>query len=232
MFFFWHASPSCISIPCHFEKYKVFTTHRSWRFIFPSFYFRSLSRKVFHSFQGSFLGLLAKPGTVSLSASVLKGMDSDTLAMCAIWICLCGDRMAPNILFVLLHRGTASASRLGRVRTTDMGRGYARRHLRHNLCLTAQPLSPCKTQNYTVAKLEACVCVCVCVCVCEALGVHLKWGIGIFLAWPTKRPTHYLLQMLFSSFQHFYIQCILYIPARWRTKNRMVVMKEIKLAED
>lgn len=142
----------------------MFTTHRSWRFIFPALYFRSLSRKVFHSFQGSFLGLLAKHGIVSLSASVLKGMDSDTLAMCAIWSCLCGDRMAPNILFVLLHRGTASASRFGTVRTTDMGRGYARRHLRHNLYLTAQPLSPCKTQNYTVAKLEAQVCVRVCVC--------------------------------------------------------------------
>lgn len=59
----------------------------------------------------------------------------------------------------------AGASRLGRVQTTEMGGGHARRHLRHNLHLTAQPLSPCKTQkkkqNYTVAKLEAQVCVCV-----------------------------------------------------------------------
>ncbi|KAK2884561.1 hypothetical protein Q8A73_021035 [Channa argus] len=67
-----------------------------------------------------------------------QGMDSDTLAMCAICSCLCGDRMAPNVLFLLLHRGKASASRLGRVHPADMGRGYARRPLRRVLRLHSQ----------------------------------------------------------------------------------------------
>lgn len=74
--------------------------------------------------------------------------------------------MAANILFLPVHRGMAAASRLGRVRPADMGREYARRRLRRNLCLTAQPLSPCKTENYAVAKLETQVWV--------ALGAHLK----------------------------------------------------------
>lgn len=82
-----------------------------------------------------------------------------THAMCAICSCLCGDRMAPNTLLFLLHRGKARASRLGRVQTADTGRGAARRHLRHNLYLTGQPLSPCTQQNYAVVKLEVRVCV-------------------------------------------------------------------------
>lgn len=53
-----------------------------------------------------------------------------------------------NTLLFLLHRGKAGASRLGRVQTTDEGRGDARRHLRHNLYLPAQPLSPCKKTEF------------------------------------------------------------------------------------
>lgn len=39
-------------------------------------------------------------------------------------------------------------------------RGNARRHLRHNFSLTAQPLPPCRTLNYTVSILNAHMCAC------------------------------------------------------------------------
>lgn len=117
----------------------------------------------------------------------------------------------------------------------SMGQGQCQSHwqsppCRHGqrLCQTApqaQPLFDCPTSvsiHSTGAKLEVQVCAYVCVCV---------W-IGIFLARPTRRPTHYLLQTWYSGFQHLYIQCILYIPARWWTKSCMVVMSEIKHAED
>lgn len=67
------------------------------------------------------------------------------------------------------------------------GREYARRRLRPNLCLTAQPLSPCETENYAIAELET-----------------LMWvalGIGIFLArltdsgQPTLFPSDFILQL-------------------------------------
>lgn len=143
IFFFSGTPPSCVLSPCKIKKkVKVFTIQGRLRFVFPALYIHSLGRKVFHSFSRVFLGLLPKHGIVSPSASVLKGIDSDTLAMCAICSCLCGDRMAPNILFSLAPWGKTSASRLGRVRPADMGRGHARRNLRHNLFSTAQPLSP------------------------------------------------------------------------------------------
>lgn len=159
--FFWHASLPCISSPCKIKKtFKCLLLKEKVHLSSALLPF-TRQEKSFTLFKALFLGLLAKHGIVSFSASVLKGMDSDTLAMCDICSCLCGDRMAPNILFLLLQ-GMASASHLGRVRPADMGKGYARRHLRHNLYLTAQPLSPRKTENYTVAKLERereCLCV-------------------------------------------------------------------------
>lgn len=71
-------------------------------------------------FQVSYFKLAGSLGIVSLSASVLKGIDFVTLAMCAICSCLYGDRMAPNNLFPLSIGGLASASRFGRVCLADM----------------------------------------------------------------------------------------------------------------
>lgn len=43
---------------------------------------------------------------------------------------------------------------------------------------------------------------------CAALGVHLKRGIGSFLARPAQTPRHDFLQMLFPSFQRLYINAL------------------------
>lgn len=72
---------------------------------------------------------------------VLKGVNCDTLAMCAVCSCLGGDRMPPpHTPPRPPHGGTAGASHLGRVQTTDMGRGDARWHLRRGPRASAQPL--------------------------------------------------------------------------------------------
>lgn len=86
-----------------------------------------------------------------------------------------------NTLLFLLHRGKAGASRLGRVQTTDEGRGDARRHLRHNLHLPAQPLSPCKKTEFHC-------------CLAGGASVCGLWS-------PSEIGRHDFLQMLFPSFQ-------------------------------
>lgn len=168
-------------------------------------------------------------GIVSLPASALKGTTLTHLpcvlsaAVCVVigWqqkCCFVGG-------FFLFHQGMTGASRLGTVLSADVGRGDARRHLRHNLHSTGQPLSPCKKKNNTVAKLELRVCMSACAQLTESIW---NLGIGICLAWSREKPTHYFLQILFPSFQHFYIQHILYVPARSLTKTRMVVMLKIR----
>lgn len=128
-------------------------------FIFPPFCLCSLSRKAFLYFQVSYFKLAGSLGIVSLSASVLKGIDFVTLAMCAICSCLCGDRMAPNNLFPLSIGAWPVPVALAEF-ALQTCRGNARRHLRHNFSLTAQPLPPCRTLNYTVSILNAHMCAC------------------------------------------------------------------------
>lgn len=123
-----------------------------------------------------------------------------------------------TVISVCSIEGSVHASCFGREFPANMGRGYGRRHLRHNLCLTAQPLSTCSTLPQCKRH------------VCVALWVYLR---GLALFWHChQRDQQPFSQMLFSSFQHLYIQRILYIPATQGTKTLTVVMSEIKHAED
>lgn len=134
--FIWYTSPSCISVPSDLLKHLSVYSSGKLEVHLSSPFFSSLSGKVF---QGSFLALPAKHGIVSLSASVLKGIDSDTLAMCAICSCLCGDRMAPNMLPFLVPSGH------GRCQSPWQRPNYSHGK---RLCQTApraQPLFDCPT---------------------------------------------------------------------------------------
>lgn len=156
--FLWRTSPSCISIPCKCLLLDEAGGSSLSPFLLPF----TRQEKSLTLFEGWLL---------FLAASLLKGMDSDRLAMCAICSCLCGDRMAPNILFFLGFFLFAPAGH-GRCQSPWQSPNY--RHGRRP-CQTApqaQPLFDCPTsvsmqdtqkkkQNYTVAKLEAQVCVCV-----------------------------------------------------------------------
>lgn len=53
-FFFWHTSPSCISIPSNLLKHLSVYYLRKLEVHLSRPFFRSLSRKVCHAFQGSF----------------------------------------------------------------------------------------------------------------------------------------------------------------------------------
>ena len=100
---------------------------------------------------------------------LLEGTDFDTLAMCVICSCLCGDRMAPEHLFFFF-----SVAPLGHGRCQLPWHGPPTPPHRHGqrLCQTAppaQPLFDCPTsvsmQNRIILQLSfrhkfACVCVC------------------------------------------------------------------------
>lgn len=141
----------------------MFTTRRSWRFISqPLFTSVHSAGKVFNSFRGA--------GCCSSPPRCLKAW-TPTASPCVLSAAACAvigwhqTSFFFLVFFSLLQRGMAGASRLGRVQTTDMGGGHARRHLRHNLHLTAQPLSPCKTHKKKSRIIQSlswrrkCVCV-------------------------------------------------------------------------
>lgn len=89
----------------------------------------------------------AKHGTVSLSASVLKGMAADTLAMCAICSCLCGDRMAPK------YASFPAPSGQGRCQSPWQSPNYRRGKRRCQTAPQAQPSFACPT-SVSMQKTE------------------------------------------------------------------------------
>lgn len=149
-----------------------------------------------------------------LAASLLKGMDSDRLAMCAICSCLCGDRMAPNILFFFGFFLFAPAGH-GRCQSPWQSPNY--RHGRRP-CQTApqaQPPFDCPTsvsmqdtqkkkQNYTVAKLEAQVCVC---------PAEMR---GLAFFWRARQRGQHIISFRCDSraFSTSTSSVFLYVPAR------------------
>ncbi|MEQ2293916.1 hypothetical protein AMECASPLE_038333 [Ameca splendens] len=169
----------------------------SEKFLSPALDVCSVSRKAFSSVFHELIGL---HGFVFPLMSVLKGMDTVTFTVYIIYSCLCGDTMAANNALSLLHRVLRLCQSLWQSPTSRHGQRL------WQTAPQAQPWFDCPTSIYfqhTATKLEVCVCV--------ALRVHLR-GLALFWLYH-QRDQHPFFQMLFSRFQHLYIQHILHIPA-------------------
>lgn len=103
-------------------------------------------RRAGEPFQVFFMSLLAYMDLFFLSCLCLKAWTPSCHPQCALSAAACvaiGWKRAP--LWVCSIGDSGRASRFGRVYAADTGKGCGRRHLRHNLSLTAEPSSTCGT---------------------------------------------------------------------------------------